>query len=690
MSELTPSESEFLNELTALVEKNIGNEQFGVTELAELMNMSRSNLLRKVKKITDLSVSQFISELRLKRGMELLKTTSHNVSEVSHQVGFNSTSYFIKCFREYYGYPPGEVGKRDLATPSASIEESIQPDKAKRRYGRVVVACGALLVITAAIFLVYNYNVTEKILPTEKSIVVLPFKNDSADSTNVYLINGLMEATLNNLQQIKDLKVISRTSAEKYRNARKSIPEMAHELNVNYFIEGSGQKIGDRILLNIQLIDGVHDKHLWSKQYRREAKDIFELQREIAQNIADEIKVVITPDEQKRITKKPTENLEAYDSFLKGREFFYQATSEGLRKSVPYYKAAIEQDNRFALAYADLAMVYAYMDMYQTEHQHEVEINSYADKALLLDPNLVESLVAKAMYYMVRKDYKQQVSYLEKALAYNPNSTRVIHMLADIYNLYLPNSAKYLEYALKGLQLDVAGQDSATLSYTYLHVGNALVQTGFIDHALTYINKSLAYNPKNPFSGYCRVFILYAKTRNISEVKPLMINELNKDTTRLDVLCATAEVCFIARDFDASYRYYKRFVETRETKKLEILQNEDIKISLVFAKKHQNQEAQHYLESFKHFAENDRSIYRHALLANYYANHHEPEKALEHLRLFSKEENYQFWILLLPEDPISDPIKNLPEFKSIMHDIEVKFWKRHDEIRETLIEQRLL
>src|SRR5690349_19822638 len=106
------TESEFLSQIRALIERNISNEQFGVSELAEEMNMSRSNLLRKVKKETQLSVSQLISQVRLKKAMELLKTTSLNVSEVSHEIGFNSPSYFIKCFREYYGYPPGEAGKR--------------------------------------------------------------------------------------------------------------------------------------------------------------------------------------------------------------------------------------------------------------------------------------------------------------------------------------------------------------------------------------------------------------------------------------------------------------------------------------------------------------------------------------------------------------------------------------------------
>src|SRR5690606_32242311 len=130
-----------------------------------------------------------------------------------------------------------------------------------------------------------------------------PFKNDSNDSTNKYLINGLMEATLNNLQRISDLRVVSRTSAERYRSTVKTIPELADELKVNYVVEGSGQKVGNRILLNIQLIDARRDSHLWARQYEREVTDIFRLQQEIAKDIAKEIQAIVTWEEQKQIER---------------------------------------------------------------------------------------------------------------------------------------------------------------------------------------------------------------------------------------------------------------------------------------------------------------------------------------------------------------------------------------------------
>jgi TolB-like protein len=329
----------------------------------------------------------------------------------------------------------------------------------------------------------------------EKSIAVLPFKNDSNDSTNIYIINGLMESILNNLQNIEDLRVISRTSVEKYRNIPMTITEIARELNVNYFVEGSGQKIGDKILLNIQLIEASSDKHLLSEQYNREAKDIFKLQMEVAKNIADKIQAIITPEEEERINKVPTDDLVAYDYFLKGLDLMYKGDRESLEDAINYFETAIEHDHEFALAYADLAITYYLLDLYQAEKKYSVQINNNADKALLFDSQLAQSLIAKAMFYINNKDYEQAVPYLEKALEYNPNSALVINILSDFYTSYIPNTEKYLVYALKGIRLDIAANDSITTSYIYLHVSNAFIQSGFLNEAEKYINKSLEYNP---------------------------------------------------------------------------------------------------------------------------------------------------------------------------------------------------
>ncbi|GCC52824.1 tetratricopeptide repeat protein [Chryseotalea sanaruensis] len=680
----TPA-NEFLSQVTSIIERNMANEQFGVSELADAMNMSRSNLLRKVKKDSKLSVSQLINQVRLNRAMEMLRTSSLNVSEVSHQVGFNSTSYFIKCFREYYGYPPGEVGKH----PETEILPVHNVSKTKKLW--IPVLAGGVVVVLALLFIYRGSKFSTYEVELEKSIAVLPFKNESNDSTNVYLINGLMESTLLNLQKIQDLRVISRTSSEKYRNSAKSIPEMAKELNVRYFVEGSGQKIGDQILLNIQLIEASTDRHLWSNQYKREAKDIFQLQQEIARSIAEEIRAIITTDEKQRIAKKPTENIVAYDLYLKGKNFQLLGGEVNDLKAIEYFKQAIEEDNEFAVAYAETAIAYYYLDFYRAEKKYSEEINQYADKAFLYDSKLGGSLVAKALSYMTKREYESAVPYLEKALEYNPNSVEVIGFLSDFYSIYNPNTGKYLEYALKGVQLDVASLDSTTASYTYLRLGNALIQNGFVEESLVYIDKSLAYNPLNPFAKYVRAFIMFATSKDPKLTRDLLIEEYKKDTTRFDILQDIGKVSYYMRDYKGAYQYYKRFLQIRESQQMDIYRHENLTIAYVLAEVGFQEESDVLVKDYKAFIDEDKSLYKNLGLSAYYTYIGNQNEAIQHMQLFSKEDNVQYWIILfLEEDPLMVTIKDNTEFKKYLNITKSKFWKSHEALKTTLGDKGLL
>ncbi|HCZ36178.1 MAG TPA: AraC family transcriptional regulator [Cytophagales bacterium] len=686
MSDSSPQDTEFLKQLSAKIEENLANEQFGVSELADALNMSRSNLLRKVKKATNLSVSQLISQARLTKGMELLRAGSLNVSEVAHQVGFSSTSYFIKCFRESYGYPPGEVGKR--ANESETIQVAPPPVESKRKIFAIGIA--ALLLVAIA-WAMYHYWPAKAEVILEKSIAVLPFKNDSNDSTNVYLINGLMESTLNNLQKIKDLRVISRTSVEKYRNNDKTIPEMANELNVTYFVEGSGQKMGDRIVLTIQLIDGATDRHLWSRQYRRETKDIFALQQEISNDIAEEIQAVITPDEKNRIQKVPTQNLEAYDAFLKGVDLLERGGTPNLIQSLVHFDEAISKDNTFALAYACAGMACYYLDMFQAEKRYVDKLGAYADKAVLHDPSLGESLMAKGMYYLNRKEYKEALPYLERAHEYNPNSVEVLGLLTDFYYMYLPNTGKYLEYALKGLKLNATSGDSVAISYFHLRLGNALIQAGFVDQALEHIDKSLEYNPENAFSRYVRAFVLYAKEGDLKHTRELLQIEFQRDTNRFDILQDIGKVSYYLKDYEAAYEYYKRFNYQRETRKLDAFEYENLVIGRVYELAGETKKAKEFYERYRQYVEHDQTAYKHIGLAVYYCQMNDSAKALEHLRLFTQEDNIQYWVILfMDKGPELTETEASPEFKALLKEVERKFWANHEKLKGKLEEQGLL
>lgn len=687
MSDNPNNRENFLSQATSIIVENASNEQFGVSELAEEMNMSRSNLLRKIKAATDLSASVFIRQVRLEIGMDLLKEGVHTVSEVSYQVGFGSASYFIKCFREQYGFPPGEVGKQEqkLEIPNVAQKNS------DRKIFKPVVLVSLLALALVSIFMVSQWPFgNSQVEPLEKSIAVLPFKNESNDSLNLYFVNGLMESTLNNLQKIKDLRVISRSSVEKYRNSNKSLSEIADELQVSYFVSGSGQKVGDQILLNIQLIEAAGDRQLWAEQYNRQAVDIFDLQNEVAFKIAAGIEAIVTPTELEQIEKQPTDNLLAYDYFLQGLDPFLSRTDEGLNKAVGLFKKAILEDPEFSLAYADIAISYYLLDMFQAEKQYTEEINSYADKALLFDSKSAESLCAKAFYYVQTKEFTLAEPYLKKALEYNPNSALAVQMLADFYFRMVPDTEKYLEYALKGVQLQVGASDSVTQSYSYLQLSNALISAGFKDEALTYINKSLDFDPSNYYSPHLKALILYAQDGNIKRTQQLLIEEWEKNPERLDILQEIGKFYFVDEDYDSAYYYFQKFAEAREAAGLAIFISENAKIGTVYEKVGRKKEAEQFFTSFSDFCEQDQSIYRSIFMAIKYTHEGKLDEAMEQLKLFSNEDDYLYWFVHIGEDPMLQPLKSHPDFEKTMQKIKDKFWQKQKRLKETLSDERLI
>lgn len=689
MSNPSVNTSNFIEQAEALILENLANEQFGVSELAEATNMSRSNLLRKIKKQTKLSASQFIRQVRLKEAMDLLKEGSSTVSEISYQVGFGSTSYFIKCFREHYGYPPGEVGKVTVA-----IEEKKDHTSSLKRYRWSIIAasCAVILLVFSLLFNkeASLENAVEK-PEIENSIAVLPFKNESADSTNLYFVNGLMESALNNLQKIEDLRVISRTSVEKYRKTDKGIPEIAEELHVNYLVEGSGQRVGNQVLLNVQLINTSTDTPIWVKQYNREVEDVFELQNDVAKKIADAITAVITPAELEQIEKKPTENLLAYDYYLKALDPYYSRSEEGLEKAISLFEKAIEQDSEFALAYANIAISYYYLDIFQKQKRYTDLINNYADKALLYDSKSDVSLISKALYYMHTEEYRLALPHLEKALVYNPNSANVVQLLSRLYAIHIPNTAKYLTNALKGAQLDVATNDSLGQSFIYLDLSNAFAQSGFTLEAMKYVNKSLDYNPNNLYAPHLKAFIEYAMDENLEQLKKTLEKEFEKDSTRLDILQDIGKLHYIEEDYQGAFTYYHKFVEARKKFNWGIYPHEDIKIGLVYQKMGFEEQANEFFEGYSEYLESDKSIYKSASKAVKYAYEGKVDQGIEQLKLFALQDHYQYWILLfLEKDPLIKLMKTHPDYEGTMQKINERFWENHSKLKKTLEDNELI
>jgi tetratricopeptide (TPR) repeat protein len=184
---------------------------------------------------------------------------------------------------------------------------------------------------------------------------------------------------------------------------------------------------------------------------------------------------------------------------------------------------------------------------------------------------------------------------------------------------------------------------------------------------------------------------MYAKNGNLNETKELLVKEFTKDTSRFDILQDIGKVFYYMKQYDSSYKYYKRFIRIRETKKLDVYQHENMIIGTVLAKVGLIKKSEEYMASYKQFVDNDRSIYKNLGLAGFYCYRGESQKALEYLKLFSKEDNFQYWIILFfQQDPMMENTKNLPEFKGVKDVIVKRFWDNHAKIKARLEAEGLL
>ena len=314
--------------------------------------------------------------------------------------------------------------------------EMAQKRRARLRWGAMTAALLTIAAIVAGIVMFSRYWGRSTLAAPEKSIAVLPFENRSEDKANAYFADGIQDEILTRLSKIADLKVISRTSTQHYKSAPGNLREIAKQLGVAHVVEGSVQKSGDAVRVNVQLIKAANDSHLWADTFDRKLTDIFSVESEVAKAIADQLRVHVSGQEKQAIAAKPTDNLEAYDAYLRGLAYNLKtattpANSLGAQK---YLREAVRLDPKFALAWALLSYVdargYLQLTLQPTAALRE-EARQAAETALTLEPDLGEALMAKGYYYYAcLKDYDTAVRYLERAREVLPNSSRIPESLA--------------------------------------------------------------------------------------------------------------------------------------------------------------------------------------------------------------------------------------------------------------------
>jgi len=424
-------ENYFKDNVKQIILDHLDDEHFGVGELAAQLGLSRSQTYRKVKSHFKRSVTKLIKETRLQQAAKLILEFDLHASEISYKVGFSSPSYFNKCFHKYFGITPGEYKENpQIQTPDKQFTSS----KIKKLQIFFYVL-GTALLLFGIISLIKS-----KTNPPEISIAVLYFDDHSPNSDKQWLCSAITEQITSKLSGVKNLKVTSRTSVKRYRNTDKSIPEIAKELGVDYILEGS-------ITLNIsankikiipQLINAKNE-HVWYGIYNEKNEDIFAIQEMVAKQVMQELKIELSPEEEKEITYRPTKNFEAQQLYSEGLShldlvsvenldvyrFIHPGGYAHLKISDSLFRQAIFLDPNYAEATAELAFVLQLYWEKASKKWTDVkfkEIDSIIDRSLEINPNAVRAYTTRGLRQGYNEgNWEKAKEYFEKAIEIKPN-----------------------------------------------------------------------------------------------------------------------------------------------------------------------------------------------------------------------------------------------------------------------------
>jgi adenylate cyclase len=444
----------------------------------------------------------------------------------------------------------GEQTVKNIETPVRVYRVLMEPEAAGRVIGQerprlrawrnAVMAAVVAFVLVAAALTVWNFYFrapriepasVERMafpLPEKPSIAVLPFTNMSGDPKQEYFSDGLTEDLITDLSKISGLFVIARNSVFIYKGKTVKIAEVGRELGVRYVLEGSVRKAGDRVRITAQLVDATTEGHLWAERYDRELKDIFSLQDEVAQKIVAVLAVKLTEDEEKRLVRKYTDSMEAYDSFLQGLEYKNRYTKEANVQARQMYEKAIDLDPGFAAAYAFLGLTHFHeWSLGWTQDPRSLEqAFELAQRAIALDDSLPQAHAILGEVYLWKKQHEQAIAELEKTIALNPNDADGIARLGNILNW-----TGYPEKAI-GLVKKAMRLNPVHPVWYLWNLGHAYFLTGRFEEAIETLKRVLGRNP-GFLAAHVYLTVSYSELGRHEEARAQAaeVRKLNPQTT---------------------------------------------------------------------------------------------------------------------------------------------------------------
>jgi len=600
--------------------------------------------------------------------------------------------FIISVFVSWiYDITPAGVKK---TKPASAVKHTDQTTQAASSGWKIATYVSGLIIVVLVAFNFFNRrNLYADISKLEKSIAVLPFTNDSPDSTNQYFCNGMMEEILTQLQKIGGLKVKSRTSGERYRHPDKDIRDIGRELRVSFIVEGSVRKVNDDLRITAQLINAKTGDHLWADTYNGKYTDkIFEFQNNLAIKVASSLNAVLTQDEKKLIEKKSTASIPAYDLYLKANNFVkeYEKTRDSsfYQNAVTFYKTALMIDPSFAKAYTGLARAY-YDRYYYPNYFKEGFLDSclvLADQALSIDDQLDEAYYMKGLYYEATADPEKALVNFDRASKINPNHPLAYYHRGIILLFNTGDYIKVLEICNKPLNLISGNERPDALQV----LGSAYLDIGFPDKAKYYYQEALTLDGDSA-SYFDNLSGIEYHLENFEEALTWVEKAIKIDSTyRTDYLIELS----IEGRYQEAYKVAEKYIE--QLKKSDVLPlSYSHRIGYAFYKVGKYKEANYYFnEQIKYGTEAiklNRYIpsYKgaHYDLAGVYAFIGDKVKAYQYLNEFNTMSFYPlWWVSLAKHDPLFDSIRNEDRFQKILQNMEAKYQAEHERVRKWLEE----
>jgi TolB-like protein/Flp pilus assembly protein TadD len=639
--------------------------------------------------------------------LQILQEEEITATEVAYRVGFNNVTYFNTCFHEFFGYSPGKVQKRGSEIPEESLSASVTAEQEHKRppWRKITYASVGILILTGFIYLVYallsgNLSADKRrsVIENGRSLAVLPFRNLSEVIADQYIYDGIMDEIFNSLTKIHELRVISHTSVEQYRNTVKTSPVIGRELDVNYLIEGSGQKIGNIFRIRVQLIEASTDSHIWAGSYQytmKGTKKFFRIQHRIAKNIASELKATITHDEKVLIEKVPTADIMAYNLYLKANSYQKDIKNthnqSSYQTAVDLYNAALETDSTFAKAYTGLAFAYWNRYYYETyfEKNYLDSCLALAAKALKYDDQLDEAYFITGEYYRLHGQPEKALYNYDKALEYNPNCSPVYPVKGYLYALSFGDYVKALDNYQKGLTL-IRGEGRrkilADCAYDYLCVGFTEKAKYYYHEAFELDSNKAAYLSNLAWVEFCQ--------GNFELALNYKEQQQELDSSATDLLTYAV----IPGHNEERYLNAENYVKERGKSGTLALQSSH-RIGYAFWLAGKKMEAKNYFDRQIKYSEEsiklNRSISQTKAaqydLAGTYAFLGDRAKAYQYLEDFNKRNVFPlWWITLIKNDPMFGSIRNEERFQKILQNMESKYNSEHERVRRWLEEQGML